>query len=304
MNHISRIAITDALFVSSTVAENDYAAWNAATNYTAGTSVIRTAAGVHGVFKAVAGGVNATPPESAPATQWLRVSATNRWKMFDDEVATLTTGTSPMTIVVKPGLFDSLCLVELDCDTVEVTLRDGTGGPVVYSKTVSMDRSLIADVYDWFFAPVVKAHDVILTDIPPYANGELTVTLTSASTVNCGVIYVGSSMFIGQTKFGAKAGIDDFSTVNFDATFGKVLGVTKRGFRKKAQMLVKVENARLDAVFRYLSDQRSTLSFFAGVENGRDIFTPLNIFGFYKSFEVEISYPGYSVLSIDIQGVV
>ena len=42
MRYIVPTTITDAMLISSSVAEADYAAWNAATAYTVGNRVIRT----------------------------------------------------------------------------------------------------------------------------------------------------------------------------------------------------------------------------------------------------------------------
>ena len=55
--------ITDAMLISSTVAENDYTAWNAATAYTAGDFVIRTTATTHSIYLRLLNGTSATAPK-------------------------------------------------------------------------------------------------------------------------------------------------------------------------------------------------------------------------------------------------
>ena len=87
--------ITDAMLTSSTVAETDYTAWNAATAYTAGDFAIRTTATTHAIYLRLISGTTATAPED-DATNWVRVSATNRWKMFDNLRRSLVT---PMALL-------------------------------------------------------------------------------------------------------------------------------------------------------------------------------------------------------------
>ena len=61
---LNPLTVTDSILTSSSLAETDYAAWNAATAYNAGDRVIRTS--VHRIYERVIAGTTATAPESDP----------------------------------------------------------------------------------------------------------------------------------------------------------------------------------------------------------------------------------------------
>ena len=108
MRVVAPLTITDAVLISSSASETDYAAWNAGTSYTLGQRVIRTT--THKVYENLIAGTNANLPEN-DSTRWLDCGATNRWKMFDAKVGTSTVLPSPLTWTLAPGRVDSLCPV-------------------------------------------------------------------------------------------------------------------------------------------------------------------------------------------------
>ena len=81
---IRPVTITASILTSSTVAEPavgtdpDPAAWNGATTYAVGDLVHY--ATTHKIYQRRVAGTTATAPDQDP-TNWLEVSATNRWKI-------------------------------------------------------------------------------------------------------------------------------------------------------------------------------------------------------------------------------
>jgi hypothetical protein len=95
MKYIKPTPITDTEFISSTRAENDHAAWSAATTYALAARVISTA--THRIYESVqAGNLNHALTDVA---WWIDIGPTNRWAMFDTVVGSITSQATPLTVV-------------------------------------------------------------------------------------------------------------------------------------------------------------------------------------------------------------
>lgn len=145
--------------------------WVAGTNWATGARVIRP--NMHAVYERGApGGVDATLPEN-DLTKWKRVSATNRWAMFDMLESTPTIGVSPITVVLAPGRITGLGILNADGNTVEVTETSGAG--TVYHDPSSLDSTVIVSWEDYFFAEANPRSNYVRNNIPPYTDGLITV---------------------------------------------------------------------------------------------------------------------------------
>jgi hypothetical protein len=92
MDFIKPTTITDALFVSSTLPETDHAEWASGDTYSIGNQVIVTTPDIHEVYESLTDNNTDNYPPS-DTTNWLKVSATNRWKVFDKTLGSQTEGT-------------------------------------------------------------------------------------------------------------------------------------------------------------------------------------------------------------------
>lgn len=293
MKVITPTPITDALFTSSTVAETDHAAYNAGTSYALGDRCIRTS--THRIYESLVAGNIGNTPETSPV-QWLDVAPTNRWAMFDNLVGTETTSAGSMTVVVAPGAINSVALLELVGSSVTVSMT--SGGPSVYSATVSLDASEVGDYYEYFFAPFVQRSSVVLTDLPPYTNGILTIALSGAPSA-IGLLSVGLSTELGGAQYGATAGITDYSLKTTDA-FGNTT-LTQRSYARRASLKLWLTKWQVNSVYRKLADLRATPCVWVGTDEPE--LDPLVVFGFYKDFQVEVAYHTVSFCTLEIEGL-
>jgi hypothetical protein len=299
------VTITDAMLSSTTVPETDFTAWNAATSYTVGTKVMRAVSGVHKNFQNLIAGVDATLPENATTgttPRWLDLGATNPWAMFDSKVGTVTTVATSMTVVLRPGAISGLAFMELVGRTVTVTMKNAPGGTVVYSKTVTLDGTIIGSFFEWFFNDYVQKTDIILTDLPSqYTSPELTITIsTTSGNVGCGVCTMGKVVNIGATEYGATLGITDYSAKTTD-TYGNVI-ITKRAYSKRANYKLWTAKTDFTNIFRTLASIRSTPCVYIATEE--DGYEPLVVYGFYKDFSIEVSYPDVHMSSLEVEGLI
>lgn len=214
------VAITDTILTSTDVPETDYSAWSDVTTYSIVDRVI--SATTHKVYEsAKASNLNKDPTDinnrTGSTVWWIQVDATNAWKMFDGEKTSATSKASSMTIILKPGFVNSLYAGGLVADTATITMKDSPGGTVVYSKTIALENSYPPDWYEYFFSPFRQQPDLIIDDLPPYNNCEVTFTLSILSgNVECGMFQIGDLRPLGTTQYNASATPKSYSSIKID----------------------------------------------------------------------------------------
>jgi hypothetical protein len=296
MKAVKPTLITAAMLVSTDATEA-YAAWSAATAYAMDDRVIL--ASTQRVYQRLVAGTTATSPE-LDAANWLDVGPTNKWAMFDSEISTATTATTTLTVVLKPGYVNSLALYGLVGQTLTVTVRDGLAGPVVYGPSViALDGTIIADWYQYFFEPSVQLAEVVLTDLVPYQDAHITITLDGTGTVECGICLIGTFYTLGDTEFGATVSIIDYSRKETD-TFG-VTTFVRRAYSKRMNARMMLDTAQINKVQRVLADLRATPCAWIGTDESG--FEPLTVYGFYRDFSIDVAYPTKSYCSLEIEGL-
>lgn len=296
MRLIRPTALTDAMLTSSTAPETDYPAWSSATAYTVGARVILAA--THRRYEALAASTNVSP--STDPTKWLDLGPTNRWAMFDARVGTATSKAASLQVDLAPGAIDALALIDTEAESATVTLT--AGGVQVYSRsqTFNVGGVAIDNWFSWFFEPLGQKTSMLFLDVPVYAAGQLSVTLTRdnpADSVSCGTLLVGRQLSLGDTEHGADIGIIDYSRKETDQ-FG-VTSVVERAFAKRMTAKVVMATDAIDDIHRSLAQLRATPVLWIGSES----FESLTVYGFYKEFSIDIAYPTVSYCSLTIEGL-
>lgn len=288
----------------STNAVETVALWNAATNYTVGTKVRRDT--TNRIYENLIAGVDATLPEVAvlqSTPRWLDLEPSNKYAILDEQVNSTTKTTTTQVFTIATTACTAIALFGIKgAHTAAVEVRNGAGGPVVFTKTQALDATIITDWFDYFFELSIPKPDWIVTGIPPYSNAHVTVTLTAASgvTVECGVFLAGFTYDLGATNYGASAAIIDYSKKETDE-FGNTTFV-RRAYSKRLNAKLDVPNAKLNKIQYVLAELRATPSAWMGTnEFGYD---PLTLYGFYKDFSIEVQYADMSVCSLEIEGLI
>ncbi|MFC0708437.1 hypothetical protein [Azorhizophilus paspali] len=295
MKIIKPIDITGALLISSSVPENDYAAWSAATAYAVGGRVVRA----HRIYEALIANTGVDPATNASnPPKWLDLGATNRWRMFDDRVGSLTERVGSIAVTLQPGaVINSLALFNLRGRSATVVMTDPLEGEV-YRREVSLVDAGVGDWYEWFFAPIGRRTDIVLLDLPAYGTAELSVTIDNAAdTAACGHLVTGSQSEIGVALYGTGVGIADYSRKEIDE-FGQSV-VIERAFSKRAEFDVVVDTARVGLVQRLLATNRARPVVWIGEAS----YEATVLFGFFKDFSISISGPEVSDATITVEGL-
>ena len=287
--------VDDTVLLASTVSEDDAPEWNSSLSYSVGDLVIIVA--THQRYEALTANSN-TPPAENPA-DWLLLGMTNRWQMFDQKVGTVTSATETITVDLTPGLVTALALLEVEAVTIDVTMTDTTEG-LVYQQSFGLyDPTGIIDWWHYFFEDIRAKRDLVITGLPSYRNATLTVTATSSvgAPVSIGSLVLGKlRVFWEAVDYGASVGIQDYSRKERDA-FGNY-EVVERRFSKTANWKFLIHDSDVDIFQRQLSELRATAAVYIGSKHESNI-----IYGFYRDFDVVISYPTFSECSIELEGL-
>jgi hypothetical protein len=297
---VTRAADVRTSSLLSSVPENDFPLYNAATTYAVGAKVLDLA--THKIYSSVVAS-NVGKPLTDTA-YWLDNGYDNRWRMFDSSISSQTTGTSPITIGVVPASrFDSIVGLNVSASSITLNVVDPTAG-LVYSKVIQMVNYVgINNWYDYFYKPMLRMTDFVIEDIPPvFSNSTISMSFYSTSTPAIGTLIIGLSKTLGVSEWGAKLGIVDYSVKTVD-TFGGYT-IVPRNFSKRADFSIQVPTDQVDDVFTTLAAYRSTPIIYMGSNTGaKQQFNSAILYGYYKDFSISIAYSGYSVCTMQIEGL-
>lgn len=296
MRYIVPTVITHAMLISSSVAETDYTAWNAATAYVIGDRAIRTTANTHSIYERLVSGTTATAPEADPVN-WFRVGPTNRWAMLDGVVGTSTSATSSIAVTIAPGRVRALALLDMDAESVTVDVT--VDSAVIYSHTVGSVPSG-EDSYNWFdyfFGAIERRRILVLTDLPAYEEAEITITVTGSGTISVGSCVVGMLYELGTTLSGASVGIIDYSRKDVD-DFGAIT-IAERAYSKRMTVPIAIDTSLVDIAAARLARIRATPVVWIGAPQ----LESLTVYGFLRDWSVDIPGMATSTCSLEIEGL-
>lgn len=253
--------------------------------------------------RAVAGAGTTTP--DLDLVNWVKVSAVNAWKMFDNSNSTQTmhaAGTNlevHWAVVCQPADFiDTVVLDNIVCDTITVLAYSSLGAQI-YARTIDLRDNTAADWWDYFFKVRENQSSAVFQNLPRGVS--MTVEFIASSVngeVRIGTLALGRSIVIGDTQYGANLGIVDYSTKDAD-TFGNYT-VVQRGSSKRMSLSVRIDSESLDYVAALLTKYRAIPAMWLGTG---DLYNSMLMFGYYRNFDIVI--PGFktSLCNIDIEGL-
>jgi hypothetical protein len=303
------IAITDAMLVTTgsppatNVPENDYPEWDGGspgTTYAEGDRVILTS--THKIYESLQDG-NLNKDPTTETTWWIEVGPTNRWAVFDTSVSTQTAQSTNITYTLEPGIgINTLAILNLN-DATEINIQitsPSAGSPgIVYSETVDLGLSVnFSDWYNWFFATRSRPTQYITTTLPVYVDGILEIEILGGTDLAVGVIVIGQQQRFGRgIRLGARVGIQDYSRKETNE-FGEAV-LVQRAFAKKANFDLFIDKAEVDTLQNYLTILRAVPALWIGSTE----YESTTIFGFYKNFDVLLSYPEHADCELEIEGL-
>jgi hypothetical protein len=241
-------------------------------------------------------------PETSP-TDWLPVGVSNYFAMFDDQNGTQTTNAEEINVVVDfTKLVNSVAL--MNCEATDVTFQmwDSTQDWTIDTPVIEYDISLrdygVSSWYDYATYEVVDLRALTKFDLPTFASGTGRMILRApGGTAKLGSLVYGSAVTLGESLYGASVGIKDYSTKEIDI-FGNYQ-IIEREYKDTVSAKVFVKNANTRAVKQLLADYRTRPLVWAASDN----FEVTIIYGFYKSFNLDITSPAGSNLSLQLESI-
>ena len=298
MRVIKSVVTTDAILTSSNIPEDEYPAWVSGTSYTALDKVIYE----HKIYERVVTGAGTTPPD-LDQINWLDDGYTNRYRMFDNIISSVSSKLGGIEFTLTPNqVINGIALLNVNASTVRVVMNDPIEG-VVYDRTKGLrSSSNVIDYYSYFFAPLINLGDLdtaIFLDLPNKPTATITVYVSSGvGLVEVGEVVYGVQSIVGRTNYGTAIGITSYSRKDTDE-FGKVT-VIKRKNSKYADYDIDIDNTNLAFVQRLFQDIDSVPCVFIGNPEMEELI----VYGFYKDFKATISFPTVSKCTLRVEGLV
>ena len=298
MRVIKSVVTTDAILTSSNIPEDEYPAWVSGTSYTALDKVIYQ----HKIYQRIVTGSGTTPPD-LDQINWLDDGYTNRYRMFDNIISSVSSRTGGIEFTLTPNqVINGIALLNVNASTVRVVMNDPVEG-VVYDRTKELrSSSNVTDYYSYFFAPLINLGDLdtaIFLDLPNKPTATITVYVSSGvGLVEVGEVVYGVQSIVGRTNYGTAIGITSYSRKDTDE-FGKVT-VIKRKNSKYADYDIDIDNTNLAFVQRLFQDIDSVPCVFIGNPEMEELI----VYGFYKDFKATISFPTVSKCTLRVEGLV
>lgn len=298
MRVIKSVVTTDAILTSSNIPEDEYPAWVSGTSYTALDKVVYE----HKIYERIVTGVGTITPD-LDQINWLDSGYTNRYRMFDNIMSSVSSRTGGIEFTLTPNqVINGIALLNVNASTVRVVMNDSIEG-VVYDRTKELrSSSNVIDYYSYFFAPLINLGDLdtaIFLDLPNKPTATITVYVSAGSgLVEVGEVVYGMQYVVGRTNYGTAIGIKSYSRKEVDE-FGKVT-VIKRKNSKYADYDVDIDNINLSNVQRLFADIDSVPCVFIGNPEMEELI----VYGFYSDFKATISFPTVSKCTLRVEGLV
>lgn len=294
MDIIRPVTITDARLTASNIPEPDVgepAAYNPATTYAVGDRCHLTA--THRIYESTGDGNTGNDP-AVKTDKWLDIGPTNRWALFDRSIESQSRHADEIVLTITPNAYtDAVALLNLSATSVRVQVADSD-----YDRTIELTRRSVLDWYDYFYAPFELRTDVLFRDLPLRMGNVITITITAGSgDAACGALVLGHSKIIGDALMGTSVGITDYSRKAKDE-WGNTT-IVQRSYNKRMRVPLLLQSNFVDEFQRLMAQYRATPL----VWIVSDRYDSTLVYGFYRDFDVVISYPTHAECSLEIEGL-
>lgn len=234
-------------------------------------------------------------PETTPL-KWLDLGFTNKYKCLDKSLSSQTENAGDITMSFVVQKIDSIYLFRVQADSITIKVTDTDSSTVIYEETTPMIVKNGATWYDYFFTEY-SVKTKLVSPVPLSFNALVEITLSSTTTAKVGLVGIGRSNYVGGTLYGSSMGIIDFST-NVTNDSGETY-VQQGNYKLRNSLNVDVPTGLTDTVFNKLVEYRAIPVVF---EN--DEFDNLVLYGIYKNFELVVSTPTISKMSIQLESLI
>lgn len=255
-------------------------------------------------------------PPPMDVIRWAKVRPLKQHAPFDNQTSTANRIVYPSTqgtytITVPVNMFGAVAKIDvIGIFNIKVFRRVRLSvirnSVVVYVEEKSLIAGDFNNWYDYFYGESEPVNEVVFDGLEPYLTGETSYQIEFFvdqfpydGIAEVGTIVIGKSLEIGKTQMNPSVGIVDYSRKTTDE-----FGVTEfvvRAFSKRVSVQIMIPNGSLNKIYSALAQLRATPCLWLGTS--MDEYGPLNVFGYYKDFNIAIPYVNDSLVSIEIEGL-
>lgn len=301
MRIVKPITVDDSILTSTTIPADTTQEWVITTPYVAG-DIVRIESS-HTLYECLLDNTGEDPSQNTVDGNgnpyWLNLGATNRWAMFDGKSRKSSTNPDLIDVTLQPNkVVNSISLLNISAGSVQVIMTDPVDG-IVYDELVNTLELVPSDFYEWCFTEVTLISNIVKIDLPAYPSASIRVIASSPNaTVRIGELIIGVQEELGVTTYGTSVGIIDYSRKDTDA-FGNPI-IVERPFIDSVSYQVAIPTNRVSQVKNTLSSYRATPVVYIGDQN----FPSTIVYGFIKTFGINIAYPNLSEMSIEVEELI
>ncbi len=274
----------------------------------AGSGTHTATAHIHRKYQSLQGSNTAKHPLAAASSAWWAdIGPTNQYSMLDLLRSTATAFTGTLTVVITPGVrINSVVLAGLtNVNSARVQMTSaGAGGSVYDTGTVSLNTRNLTGFWSWFFERFTTRPSYVKTDLPPYTDGVITITLVATTgTGYCGACIVGTAVSLGlNAEYGAIADADNYSRVAVD-DYGNTT-LTPRKHVPKNTIKTFLPKASVNRIKQLREDLNAVVAVWSGLDDTSDGYgDALLIIGYYTNFAIGLDQPSHAVLNIAVKEI-
>lgn len=284
--------------LNDSVPENDAPEWNVLTVYKAGARVIYRGF----VYEAMSDNSGKNPLENSDFLNapWWTIGPTNKTACIYDIYAhtqTIAPDANPLVIQVpiRPPA-TGIALLNMTAVRVTVSVESGDGELMYGGDTIYLLRDS-EDWWDYCFGEFIFRHDITFLEVPPVM-GTVTIVLEHGTAAAVGMIIVGERAILGDTQYGARSGIIDYSSNTTDAYGNEVF--VKRQTARRIEASAWIDDERADHVASILRNIASVPVLWIADNNaGHESLVAMGVF---RDGSITYSTWGHTILDIEIRG--
>lgn len=248
--------------------------------------------------------INTTLPTSTSPSYWVDAGPSNRWASFDLLRNSASKNRNQLTIVLSTGTrVDTAVLVGMQgVRKAIINVYSATAGGTMYTLNKDLTNREPTGWYDYFFSDITTSKSTVFTNLPPYSDAIISITLIG-SDIELGGVVLGKAVYLGSVQRGITSDVINFSTVTRDV-FGNATMVQRRNVPKTNQTLF-ADKSLINNI-RAVRDQLNAIpAAWIGLEDLPDqyFFETLLIIGFYKNFTINIDNPINITVNLELEEI-
>ncbi len=225
---------------------------------------------------------------------WLRIGKLiDEFAMFDQAVETQTVSNGAITLqFFSAEKITGIALINLTgVKKIKVVVSTEAEGEVYRREEDLIYRSGITNFYQWFFAPLKTKSELVLTDLPPYLDVNITVEISGDeqdvdAPLAVGECICGEAVYLGALRYGASS---EYKKWKYRVLGAEGELIEKMVVKQTTSYDINVKTRRLGYVKRILQTLEDIPTVFIGSEKNETTI----VYGVFEKFNLVLD--GYTV---------